>query len=420
MELALTAKERHMEILENNHRVTLRVYDQKINHLQYAHKNTLQSISKSAENTTLTSSTSSDLEKQQLLESSKLEIQYEKVQQSGKNETLIAELKKEHEMYLSKLSSQFEEGLRELMIRCESRRESIETDYELRRRVDVHEVEERKNMHVNELINNHIKAFNQMKDYYNKITYENLNLIKSLQGQIRELKSRAEHNKATLLQYKQENDQLAEVSAKQAQRMATLQSQLRQRKNDKLALKNALSRQANVEKKLKVALDEFEKLRDEYLLIEREHQQLCVTFEENIGTAESQSNEMNRILGARLRSLKEESLQIALEIDNQTSLEKKLNTVNDDLHRICVSSSDLKIADINEDVESLTITDEIASINNHVVNKGIASFDEKSQSMILGDELLHETISDEKDNQGNTMTAVNVRVPVSEIEPQTV
>lgn len=46
--------------------------------------------------------------------------------------------------------------------------------------MEVSEVEERKNSHINELNNNHEKAFTDMKNYYNDITLNNLALIGSL------------------------------------------------------------------------------------------------------------------------------------------------------------------------------------------------------------------------------------------------
>eukprot|EP00968_Pinguiococcus_pyrenoidosus_P009520 scaffold736_cov254-Pinguiococcus_pyrenoidosus.AAC.44 len=47
-------------------------------------------------------------------------------------------------------------------------------------KVDIHEMEERKNLHINELMQNHEVAFRQMKDYYNRITRDNLELIRDL------------------------------------------------------------------------------------------------------------------------------------------------------------------------------------------------------------------------------------------------
>lgn len=44
----------------------------------------------------------------------------------------------------------------------------------LEEKVDIHEIEERKNLHINDLMRNHDKAFGQMKAYYNDITSDNL------------------------------------------------------------------------------------------------------------------------------------------------------------------------------------------------------------------------------------------------------
>ena len=43
----------------------------------------------------------------------------------------------------------------------------------------MHELEERKNLHINELMNNHDRDFAELKKYFNNITAENLNLIKA-------------------------------------------------------------------------------------------------------------------------------------------------------------------------------------------------------------------------------------------------
>jgi hypothetical protein len=43
----------------------------------------------------------------------------------------------------------------------------------------VHEVEERKNAHIAELMARHRRAFEEVKNYYNDITHNNLDLIKA-------------------------------------------------------------------------------------------------------------------------------------------------------------------------------------------------------------------------------------------------
>jgi membrane protease subunit (stomatin/prohibitin family) len=51
---------------------------------------------------------------------------------------------------------------------------------EQQRRQEVHEIEERKDEHINELMRKHEKAFSEIKTYYNDITHNNLELIKNL------------------------------------------------------------------------------------------------------------------------------------------------------------------------------------------------------------------------------------------------
>lgn len=46
--------------------------------------------------------------------------------------------------------------------------------------MEISEVEERKNAHIAELTKQHEKAFNDMKNYYNDITLNNLALISAL------------------------------------------------------------------------------------------------------------------------------------------------------------------------------------------------------------------------------------------------
>lgn len=54
----------------------------------------------------------------------------------------------------------------------------------------MHEVEERKNAHINELMRKHEKAFADIKSYYNEIAHNNLDLIKSLKGEVAEMKKK--------------------------------------------------------------------------------------------------------------------------------------------------------------------------------------------------------------------------------------
>jgi len=72
----------------------------------------------------------------------------------------------------------------------------LKVDLELRRKVEIHEIEERKNQHINELLFNHQEAFDEIKAYYNDITHDNLLLIKSLRRDSGDERKREEERKA--------------------------------------------------------------------------------------------------------------------------------------------------------------------------------------------------------------------------------
>merc|ERR1712066_1159838 len=88
--------------------------------------------------------------------------------------------------------------------------EELKVDLELRRKVEIHEIEERKNQHINELLFNHQEAFDEIKDYYNDITHDNLQLIKSLKDEIQEMKEKEKKNQKRMAVLTQENKDLSE------------------------------------------------------------------------------------------------------------------------------------------------------------------------------------------------------------------
>jgi len=205
--------------------------------------------------------------------------------------------------------------LMELTTRCEARLRQLEIDLELRRRVEVHEVEERKNQHINDLVKNHKKAFGQMKSYYNDITGGNLQLIKSLQKQIVEIKERAINNKRMLLDFVQENQKLSEPLARVTAEIAELQTSLRERTKDQMALRNAHSRLAAIGKNSTELRAAQQGLEEEYAKVERERDQLYNSFEDSIQRIQQQSEFHNQSLEQRLRAAEASAEKASLQVE---------------------------------------------------------------------------------------------------------
>lgn len=55
--------------------------------------------------------------------------------------------------------------------------QKLRQEEELRRKTEIHEIEERKNSHINTLVKNHEKAFRDIKNYFNDIMHKDLNVI---------------------------------------------------------------------------------------------------------------------------------------------------------------------------------------------------------------------------------------------------
>lgn len=297
--LATSVKDREMELLEDNHRVELRVYQQKVKHLEYEHKNNIKGIV--SEGTEFLDKEQEDhaMRERDLLKL-KEQLKFEQMEVELVNAQRVAEVRAQHDKQLLKLRSQFDDGLNELRSRCENRLSNLEFDLELRRRVEIHEVEERKNQHINDLIKNHEKAFSNMKFYYNGITKGNLQLITNLQKHVEELRVRAQNNKRMLLEYVQENQNLSKPLMKVSTKISELQALLKERTKDQMALRNAIARLNSIRKKSASLKESQQQLEEDYKLVEKERDDLYNTFEETIQNVHRQAQFHNQALEQRL------------------------------------------------------------------------------------------------------------------------
>ena len=190
LETSIAAKDRAMELMEDNHRVEVRVYVQKVKHLEYEHKNNLGAIEKDSKDFT---QEEDNLHEDRVagLKGSKEALKDDLKEKNSTNSQEIANVKVQHEKILQQMRDAFEINLKDLEEKCISKLDTLEDDLELRRKVDIHEIEERKNLHINDLMRNHERAFGQMKSYYNDITNDNLQLIKDLKSEVAEKKKKA-------------------------------------------------------------------------------------------------------------------------------------------------------------------------------------------------------------------------------------
>lgn len=190
----------------------------------------------------------------------------------------------------------------------------LKEELELRMKVEIHEVEERKNQHINELMKNHEDAFKEMKEYYNDITRENLELIRMYKEKLLEIQKQIEQNQITIEHLKLKMEELQRPLANATNRRNILTKQLQNYSKDQMALRNAKARLQVLKNKVQECKDNRADLEEKFLVLEREKKDMQGKFELAIDQLRSKANYKNQvldeILAVRQAELEKKNVQL--------------------------------------------------------------------------------------------------------------
>merc|ERR1719159_1867073 len=183
---------------------------------------------------------------------------------------------------LAELRDTFQHNHKQLMDQYDEQVEELKVDLELRRKVEIHEIEERKNQHINELLFNHQEAFDEIKAYYNDITHDNLQLIKSLKDEITEKKLNEKSNQKRMADLTHENKELSEPLAKKLEEKNELADKLRSYTKDKMALKNLRAHHRQLDERIVEAKQEYRTTEDRFRKLEKERDDIYRRFQKAV------------------------------------------------------------------------------------------------------------------------------------------
>jgi chromosome segregation ATPase len=166
-----------MQTLEEKHKTQIKVYQQKVKHLEYEHGNNKDQVINEA-NKLMNEEKGYHTDKEKDMIKDKKKYKDEYIRDQISNATQIENEEKDFDLEIQELKRQLDEERINLIETYERKMVALNDELDLRMKVEIHEIEERKNQHINELLKNHEEAFREMKDYYNDITRENLELIR--------------------------------------------------------------------------------------------------------------------------------------------------------------------------------------------------------------------------------------------------
>jgi hypothetical protein len=299
VDLEIQTRDMAMEELEENHRVEVRVYSQKVKHLEYEHKNNMKRAQ--GDGAVLeTEEEAGHSQRTEALQSDKRSLKLEMLQVQLSNEDRVKQLRDTHKKNLSKMQETFDANFDTLRSKYDEALETLRGDLELRRKVEVHEIEERKNTHINDLMRNHQAAFGQIKTYYNDITHDNLKLIKSLKDEVSEIKKKATANQKLMYEIAQENKRLSEPLTLAVKEVEELRHELKDFDKDKTSLKYSLARLRALRADLDALSHEHRALQGKFKAAEFERNKIYDTFEDTIGDVQRKSEFKNVVLEQRL------------------------------------------------------------------------------------------------------------------------
>lgn len=296
----LSNAESELEEMEKAHQVEMKVYKQKVRHLLYDHRVTVGHLKEESEkNLRLLESDHQRVmaeiqancqKRAKAIETEKAAHEANIMDQRDSHNYMITVTKKQnHEKEVARLKAYYEAKLN-----------SLREDLELRRRAEINDTEERRNEHINNLIRQHEEKFEEMKQYYNSITKNNLEIIKSLKDEIATMKKNDEHNESLMYDIEKENHNLV-APLEQAQRdVAELQQKKKQYLLDKQSLSMTKARLRALKADLKKLQEDHLALEEKYKDVFKEREELRTRFEIDLREAMDIVDERNAALQQRL------------------------------------------------------------------------------------------------------------------------
>ncbi|RMC09377.1 hypothetical protein DUI87_14385 [Hirundo rustica rustica] len=302
MKAELRDRDREMEEAEERHQLEIKVYKQKVKHLLHEQQENLTELR--AEGVlSLRRAQKDHWDQEQEMWKEKRSLNIELKEQELANEAAITTLCLKHEEEMARLRSDFELKIKEMEAKYTTKMQALRDEMDLRRKTEIHELEERKNTQISELMGNHEGAFGAIKNYYNDITAKNLTLINLLKEQVEDLKKKEavlEKEKADVLL---QNKELTEPLQEAKELVAELQKKLVHYNRDKEALMNSKAHLKITQKELKDLQWEHEVLEQRFGKVQAERDELYQKFTKAINEVQQKTGFKNLLLERKLKGL---------------------------------------------------------------------------------------------------------------------
>ena len=291
LDFTIQRKDIQIEEKEKENKAELRIYDEKIKHLRYDHERNLDAAEK-MKNELLAKETlnheAAMIEEEKRFGRTRDELTERKVFHLEE----IKQMKIRKQEELERIQSDLSNKLISLKEKCSSHEKGVEEELKVRRRADICEMEDQRNLHLFQLDEQHKNQCNEAEDCCLAIEKENKVKLKQLQDECKRVDKAITDCKEQCKKLDTENDQLSEplticlkkvslyynfghalFTIKSECRMIiqvkSFQIKIRDMKKNRASMKNVKARKIILEERLERQMEEYKSLRRKFDSIQK-------------------------------------------------------------------------------------------------------------------------------------------------------
>lgn len=317
----LRNKDRELQDLEEKHQVEIKIYKQRLKHLLYEHQNEIAKKKTDAE-IALKMAQDDDREAESDVKEDRRYLNINLKEIEFTHEEYIRGLKREQDQKITMLRHEFERKASEVQKTYEARMKKTRDTLDRRRKEEIKGIEDRKHVMIDRLMAEHSKAFADIKNYYNDITHNNLDLIKSLKEEVKELETEERKDQLRLHEKMQENKKLSAPLKKMQDDVIRLRSELDDYKAEKAEMRRVKAQLLIVEDNQSSVSWECETLVQRLVNLKKERDELRDNLRESIYDIKQKSAFKGLLLEKKLAALQR------VQEEREAQLNEALNRAN--------------------------------------------------------------------------------------------
>ena len=299
---ALRNKERELQDLEEKHNVEIKLYKQRLKHLLHEQQYDISQKKAEAE-TALKLAQDDDREAEGDVKNDKRTQRISLKEIELSHEEYIRGLKREQDQRVTALRHEFERKANEIQRTYDARMKKTREVLDKERKEEIKMIEERKANMIDKMLAEHSKAFTDIKNYYNDITHNNLDLIKAQKDEVKELEAEERKDRMRLHEKMNETKKLEVPLKKMQEDRVRLKAELEDYKKEKAEMRRIKAALVVVEGSQSTVSWEYETLLQRFSELKKERDELRENLRSSIYDVKQKSAFRNLLLEKKLAAM---------------------------------------------------------------------------------------------------------------------